>query len=177
MPDVNSTFYHLLEEHLTPEYAKSKAMIIREGKRSGKFYYLKKGILRGWTLHEGKEVTFQFLFENHFFCSMESFWYNKQSLYSVQAIEDVELLAIDKQKTMELLAQKPALLATFNEYLMNRLLTYQKMLIDRIKDKPEKRYQELLDRAPEIFRRVPQHYIASYLGITSVSLSRIRNRR
>jgi len=61
--------------------------------------------------------------------------------------------------------------------LQQRLLKYQKLFISRIKDTPEERYHQLFEESPEIIRRIPQHYIASYLGITSVSLSRIRSRR
>ncbi|MFY0254390.1 Crp/Fnr family transcriptional regulator [Chitinophaga sp. 30R24] len=177
MDTINDALFELLREYFTTESVKAKTTIIEEGKRSKKFYYLKKGVLRGWTLHEGKEITFQFLFEVQFFCSIESFWYDKQSLYSVETIEDAELLSIDKRKMLDLLQGDMILLKAFNEYLIQRLLSYQKLLIARIKEKPEKRYQELLQSAPEIIQRVPQHYIASYLGITSVSLSRIRNRR
>ena len=58
-----------------------------------------------------------------------------------------------------------------------RLMYYQKLFLSRIKNSPEERYNELVKQSPHILQRVPQHYIASFLGITSVSLSRIRNRR
>lgn len=63
------------------------------------------------------------------------------------------------------------------EHLFKRLFQTQKLLLSHLKDTPEQRYKELLKTQPEIIQRVPQHYIASYLGVTSVSLSRIRNRR
>jgi CRP-like cAMP-binding protein len=65
----------------------------------------------------------------------------------------------------------------YYSYLQERLLKYQKLFISRIKDTAEERYAELLKQSPEVFRRVPQYYIASYLGITSVSLSRIRGKK
>jgi hypothetical protein len=57
------------------------------------------------------------------------------------------------------------------------MIFYQKLFLSRIKDNPQKRYEDLLEHYPQILQRVPQHYIASYLGITPVSLSRIRNRK
>ncbi len=63
------------------------------------------------------------------------------------------------------------------EHLFRRLLHSQKLLYSYLKNNPQKRYEELVDDYPHIIQRIPQHYIASYLGITSVSLSRIRNRR
>lgn len=64
-----------------------------------------------------------------------------------------------------------------DEVTFKRLVFYQNLFLSRIKDSPQKRYQELIKKHPKIIERVPQHYIASYLGITPVSLSRIRNRR
>jgi len=61
--------------------------------------------------------------------------------------------------------------------LFQRMGNYARLFLSRIKDNPQKRYEDLLKNHPEIIRRIPQHYIASYLGITSVSLSRIKNKR
>ena len=71
----------------------------------------------------------------------------------------------------------PAIKAQVEENIFERLVFYQQLFLSRIKDSPEKRYRDLLNNHPEMLQRIPQHYIASYLGITPVSLSRIRNRR
>ncbi|WP_269236104.1 Crp/Fnr family transcriptional regulator [Flavobacterium flavigenum] len=178
MNNINDKLYKMLCGHFTETIiVKSKKLIISEGERSENFYYLKKGILRGWTIHDGKEITFQFQVENHFFCSIESFWYNKNSLYSVESITESELYSVRRDVMIPLLSQNLELLTLFNEYIVQRLLSYQKLFIDRIKEKPEKRYLELLKTSPDLLLTVPQHYIASYLGVTAVSLSRIRTRR
>ncbi|MCP1996101.1 Crp/Fnr family transcriptional regulator [Flavobacterium sp. HSC-61S13] len=176
MKTINQRLFDLLQSYFSAISVKSKTKLIEEGQRSKQFYFLKKGVLRGWTLHDGKEITFQFLYEEQFFCSIESFWYDKPSQYTLETLEDADLLMIDKERLLELLKRDLPLLQAFNEYIIQRMLDYQKLLIGRIKDNPEKRYQKLVTTAPEIFQRVPQHYIASYLGITAVSLSRIRNR-
>jgi CRP-like cAMP-binding protein len=71
----------------------------------------------------------------------------------------------------------PELKNGFITILTRRLSNYAGLFLSRIKDNPQKRYQELIKNYPEIIRRVPQHYIASYLGITPISLSRIRNKK
>ena len=65
----------------------------------------------------------------------------------------------------------------YEEKIIERFHVYQRLFLSRIKNTPQQRYEELLKEHPSIIQRIPQHYIASYLGITSVSLSRIRNRR
>ena len=77
----------------------------------------------------------------------------------------------------KLLKEIPELKDDFLEIIMQRLENYSKLFLSRIKDNPQKRYDELLKDNPQIIQRVPQHYIASYLGVTAVSLSRIRNRK
>ncbi|MGG5506474.1 MULTISPECIES: Crp/Fnr family transcriptional regulator [unclassified Myroides] len=174
---ANQTLYHLLCPYFTPLAIPAKHNLIEEGHFSKHFYFVQEGALRGWTLHEGKEVTFQFVFEGGFFCSIESFWYDKPSQYTVEALENTHLLALDKAQLKELMQENVVLLEAFTTYMIERVLIYQKMTIDRIKENPEKRYKQLMQQAPEIIQRIPQHYVASYLGITPVSLSRIRNRR
>ncbi|WP_158963061.1 Crp/Fnr family transcriptional regulator [Myroides fluvii] len=177
MHSTEQPLFALLREYFIPISLPTKTNLLEEGQYSKHFYFVKQGVLRGWTLHEGKEVTFQFVFEGDFFCSIESFWYNKPSQYTLEALEPVELLALDKQQLNELMQKNIQILEAFTSYIIARLLTYQKMVIGRIKENPEKRYKQLQQIAPELIQRIPQHYIASYLGITPVSLSRIRNRR
>jgi CRP-like cAMP-binding protein len=61
--------------------------------------------------------------------------------------------------------------------MFQRFKNYSQLFLSQIKDTPRERYEELIINHPEIIKRVPQHYIASYLGITPISLSRIRNRK
>lgn len=176
---MNEKELQLLKEFLFKagenEDHRKGSILIQEGATSNRFYYLKKGLLRGWTNNDGKEVTFQFLFEDHVFCSAESFFYNTPCSYSIETIEDSLLLSVDKTQ-MDVLQKDPVFLHLFNQYLISRVAAYQQLLISRVRDKPEARYKKLLQENPEMLLRIPQHYIASYLGITPVSLSRIRNR-
>jgi CRP-like cAMP-binding protein len=173
--ELNLLHQYLFKAGIEKKYKKG-TNIIQEGHVSNRFYLLKKGLIRGWASNNGKEITFQFLFENHLFCATESFFYNSPCSYSMETIENSVLLSIDS-KQMNLLQKDEVFLKLFNKYLINRLAEYQHLLISRIQDKPEVRYKKLLEENPQLLLRVPQHYIASYLGITAVSLSRIRNRR
>ena len=94
----------------------------------------------------------------------------------MESIEHTELISIKKDDFYDLINQIPDLRKMYEEKLVDRFYTYQQLFLSRIKNNPQQRYEELLKEYPNIIQRVPQHYIASYLGITPVSLSRIRSR-
>jgi CRP-like cAMP-binding protein len=102
---------------------------------------------------------------------------NKPSLYTIESMEPCVIQTITQKDFKHTLTNSPELKDTIIQHLYMRLLKSQQIFFSYLKNTPQQRYDELLARHPEIIQRIPQHYIASYLGITSVSLSRIRNRR
>ena len=154
----------------------AKTILLCEGDISRHGYFIKEGCLRLWFNNKGKDVTFQFFFENEGVSSIESFRSGEPSLFSIETIETSTLYVISKRNFEKISADDPAYRAILQETIYKRLTHYSKLFMSYIKNTPEERYQELLANNPHIVKRVPQHYIASYLGITSVSLSRIRNR-
>ncbi|MCS3163559.1 Crp/Fnr family transcriptional regulator [Bacteroides fragilis] len=136
-----------------------------------------KVLLRLFFYNEGKDITFQFFFEGDFVASFDSLYKRKPSLFSLESIEQTEVFAIKREDFYSLMEQTPLLKREYEEKLIERFHVYQQLFLSRIKNTPQQRYEELLREYPGIIQRVPQHYIASYLGITPVSLSRIRNRR
>ncbi|MBB3840040.1 CRP-like cAMP-binding protein [Runella defluvii] len=159
------------------EEISAKTLLLQEGQIANTIFLIEKGSLRSWFNNDGKEVTFQFFFEGQGVSSIESFITNEPSLFNIESLEPCVIYTLSKKDFQTLTAQEPAIKEEINAHILQRLFLYQKLFLSRIKDNPEKRYKEMLKEYPEIFQRVPQHYIASYLGITSVSLSRIRNRR
>src|SRR5690606_7556741 len=125
----------------------------------------------------GKEITTQFFFEGDSVAAIESFRTSQPSLYNIESIEPCILQTISHQDFQNALENSPELKKKLEERLFRRLFQSQQIFYSFLKNNPQKRYEELIERHPHIVQRVPQHYIASYLGITSVSLSRIRNRR
>ena len=95
----------------------------------------------------------------------------------MESIEPTEVSTIISDDFYHLIEQTPSLKQIYEEKLIDRFHVYQQLFLSRIKNTPQQRYEELLKEYPDIIQRVPQHYIASYLGITPVSLSRIRKRR
>lgn len=166
-------FKHLFKREEIP----AKTTLLSEGEISKKAFYIEQGCLRICFNNNGKDITFQFFFEGESVSSIESFRTNQPSLFTIESIESCILYSISKKDLQSIIETSTEIKSTVEEHTFQRLLFYQKLFLSRIKDNPEKRYLELLKTNPKILLRVPQHYIASYLGITSVSLSRIRNRR
>ncbi|MCG7588433.1 MULTISPECIES: Crp/Fnr family transcriptional regulator [Photobacterium] len=156
---------------------RKKEVVIEEGSMSDTLYYVESGCLRSWFNHDGKDVSFQFFLEGQFVSSFESFMYDEVSPYTVESILPSTVYAISKQCVNEQIVQSQELKDAIFQMLCERLKHYQRLFLSRIKDTPQQRYQELTNEHPELIRLIPQHYIASYLGITSVSLSRIRCRK
>lgn len=155
----------------------SKTILLEEGKISRTMFFIEKGCLRTWVNNDGKEITTQFFFEGDSVSSIESFRTNQPSLYSIESIEPCILQTISQNDFQNVLENSPEMKKEIQEHLFRRLIQSQQLFYSYLKNNPQKRYEELIEKHPEILQRVPQHYIASYLGITSVSLSRIRNRR
>ena len=155
----------------------SKTILLEEGKIADRLYLIRKGCLRLFFYNEGKDITFQFFFEGDFVASFDSLYRRKPSLFSLESIEPTEVSTINRDDFYHLIEQTPSLKQIYEEKLIDRFHVYQQLFLSRIKNTPQQRYEELLKEYPDIIQRVPQHYIASYLGITPVSLSRIRKRR
>jgi len=155
----------------------AKTVLLEEGNVATHMFYIEQGCLRLCFDDNGKDITFQFFFEDEYVASIESFKANIPSLFTLESIEPCVLYSISRKNFQTMLDTSLAFREQFEEHIFHRLIFYQKLFLSRIKDSPEKRYIKLLENNPQLLQRVPQHYIASYLGITPVSLSRIRNRR
>jgi len=158
------------------EYA-PKTLLLQEGEIARTIYFIKEGCLREWFNKDGKSITFQFFFEGQPVASIDSFMNGTPSLFSIESIEPTTAVLIRKEDFDRLFILYPGLKDKFQRFIFSRFSNYAKLFLSRITDTPQERYEDLVKTRPDIIQRIPQHYIASYLGITPVSLSRIRNRR
>ena len=157
----------------------AKTTLLKEGEISKKIFFIEKGCIRAWFNNDGKDVTFQFFFENGSVSSVESFRKNVPSLLSLETVEPCALWIIHK-KDFEKISEEMMLIPEQREIFVNaifeRTFNYMRHFLSFIKDTPQQRYINLINEHPQIIKRVPQHYIASYLGITKVHLSRIKSK-
>lgn len=155
----------------------ARTVLLKENQISGSIFFIREGCLRMWFNKDGKDITIQFFFENQAVASIESFMTGQPGMFYIESIEPCRIIEIKKKDFYAMLEEMPDVKEGFNHIMFRRFSNYARLFLSRIKDTPAERYNDLIQNHPEIIRRVPQHYIASYLGITPISLSRIRNRK
>jgi len=155
----------------------AKTILLKEGEIANRFHFVKKGCLRMWFNKEGKDITLQFFFEGQVVASIDSLLNNQPSMFTIESIEPSTIVSIDKSSFEQLNHLYPELRDGFQKIILQRFNNYAQLFLSRIKDSPRERHNDIVHNQPEIIKRVPQHYIASYLGISPVSLSRIRNKK
>ena len=132
-------------------------------------------MLRLYSVDEkGSEHVMQFAFEGWWSGDQFSFLTGEPSVYNIDALEDCELLLLSKKAEDEMMAKVPKMERYFRILLQNSLIATQRRLISSLSRTAEEKYNELVQSCPTIPQRVPQHMMASYLGITPETLSRIR---
>lgn len=157
----------------------AKSILLEEGKVSRNYIFIEKGCVRTFFNSNGKDKTVQFFFENEGLMSLESFINNTPSFVSIETIEPSIIYLLPKKyvtQLMDELVREPDLVQLILRVSASRQTHYIKEFVSFIRDTPEERYQNLLTQRPHIIQRVPQHYIASYLGVTTVHLSRIKSK-
>lgn len=174
-PEIKSAWKNY--KHLWKrEEAGARQMLLGEGDIGRKIYFIEKGCVRNWFLHDGKEISFQFFFEGDVVYSSDSFRHNTPSLFSIETIEPTTLRWLS-QNDMTIIKKDLSLFTYIVEKAGDKQAEFMQHFFSYLRDTPKQRYDNLLRNKPEIIKRVPLQDIASYLGITPVSLSRIRNRR
>lgn len=155
----------------------SKTIILREGDVSENLYIILNGCLRLYFIKkDGSEITSQFFFENQLVSSIESFIEKKPSRRYLESLEQTAACFISAKDMRKMIDLHEDFRKWYSSYLKNRLVYYTRIHASFILDSPEERYLKLIDEYPHILQRIPHYYIATYLGITPVSLSRIRAR-
>lgn len=183
---LNSVVSHMVKLSAAEQQAFNEAFIYRSvpkkfrlvsvGDVSREAYFINKGAARLFFEKEGEEISANFMFENNFIASLESFLLQCPSRQAIDTLEDCELLVLSKHKLDELIKAMPVFNLFSKAIAEQAFILLQRRASSFILDSPEERYLNMLQQRPEILERVPQHMIASYLGITPVSLSRIRGR-
>lgn len=151
-------------------------LLINEGETARNLYFINKGLLRLFYSKNGEYKTAFIFRENLFASSYLSFLQQSPAFQMLETLEDSELLVISKEAMENLYTRIPAINFMTRKIAEERFINCQMILSSFLLDTPEERYRKFAEKNGDLLLRVPHNIIASYLGITPVSLSRIRKR-
>ena len=167
---------NLIDTYFETKNLKKKEFLLQDGKICNFIGFIAEGTIRHFHIKDGIEKTCDISFESAWVTDFQSFTHNTYCIMNLQAMEDTTMLIIQKENLYNL----------YNE--CHKYETFGRLMAEEVahrateiamslsSDKPEERFQNLLKKQPDLFQRVPQKYIANFLGISPESLSRIRSR-
>ncbi len=172
---INDEDFNQLKTSFIPKKLRKRQYLLQEGDTCKYQAFVEKGLLRSYTVDEkGSEHILQFASEGWWLADLSSYLSEEPSFLNIEALEDAELLLISKAEWESAMKKIPALEHYFRIILQNHLIATQKRLLQSLAETAEEKYYRFLKTYPECVQRMPQHMIASYLGVTRETLSRVR---
>ncbi|WP_276496475.1 Crp/Fnr family transcriptional regulator [Pontibacter litorisediminis] len=166
-----------IKTYLTFKKLRKKQYLLQEGDVCKAIAFIEKGALRAYSVDDNSnEHIIQFGLEGWIISDLYSFLTGEPATYNIDALEDSELVLISKSAHEELLQTMPKYETFTRLNITGAYLAMQRRLTSTISSSVEERYQDFIALYPHIAQRVPQHMIASYIGLTPETLSRIRKR-
>lgn len=176
--EMDETEFNLVQSFFTTKKLRKKQFLLQEGDVCKYTAFVTKGVLKSYTIDDkGAEHVIQFATEGWWISDNYSFLTGLPSSYTIDAMEDAELLLITHQAMEEMLLKVPKMEKYFRLLFQNNIIAIQNRLVCSLSQTAEEKYKKMNDDYPNIIQRVPQHSIASFLGITPETLSRIRKQR
>ncbi|HEY0731724.1 MAG TPA: Crp/Fnr family transcriptional regulator [Chitinophagaceae bacterium] len=167
----------ILKNELKPKKIRKKQYLLQEGDVCKFMTFVEKGALRSYTVDEkGSEHIIQFAIEGWTISDLYSFLTGEPATYNIDAVEDSELVLISKVAHEKLLATLPKYESYMRIQLTGAYIAMQRRLTSIISLPLEERYTGFTAAYPQLVQRFPQHMIASYMGLTPETLSRVRSK-
>jgi len=165
----------LLKQFFTLKKVRKRQYMLNEGEVCKYNLFVAKGLLRSFGVEEnGYEQVVQFAVEGWWISDLNSFFSGDVAVYNIEALEDCELLLLTRQSMDKMLEKLPKMERYFRLLMQNHIVALRQRIIASQRHSAEERYIKLIEGFPTILARVPQQYIASYLGMTPETLSRVR---
>lgn len=164
--------------HFKPASVKKNEFLVSHGEFGQQLFFVKKGCIRIFFINEeGQESTRFLAFENHFASALVSFITESSSMEYVQALENSELLYINRSDFFSLLETHPIWEKFYRHYLEFAYVTNTNRLMSFITMDAKTRYENLLKERPIVVKRLPNKVVASFLNISQETLSRLKSKK
>ena len=158
-----------------PKKLRKRQYLLNAGDVCQYFCFVEKGLLRSFSVDKNaNEHVVQFALEGWWISDMGSFLSGDTAVYNIEAIEDSELLLLTRQAMDEMLDQVPKMERYFRLLMQNNIVVLQRRIVGVLSLSAEEKYKRMMKLYPDILQRSPQQYVASFLGITPETLSRVR---
>ena len=165
----------LIKDALMPSKLRKRQYFLQEGNLCKQFAFIVKGSMRQYTVDEkGTEHIVRLGIEGWWMGDRESWVMLTPSVYNIDAWEDTEMLLINRANVLDLIKKVPAFCEMIRQLDERNNIANQRRLTSSISSTAEKRYTDFIACYPNLLERFPQHVIASYLGITKDTLSRVK---
>ncbi|RDV16519.1 Crp/Fnr family transcriptional regulator [Pontibacter diazotrophicus] len=165
-----------IKSYLTPKKLRKRQYLLQEGEVCKAIAFVEKGALREYSVENGSEHILQFAIEGWTISDLFSFLTGEQATYNIDALEDAELVLITRSAHEELLKAQPKYETYMRLLITGAYIALQRRLTSNISLPVEERYTSFTEMYPDIAQRVPQHMIASFMGVKPETLSRIRKK-
>lgn len=165
-----------LKENIPVRTFDKNELLLSAGETSQTFFYIFDGCIRLYYMNGIEEKTAFFYFENMFVSSYESFIRQKPAKHSLQTIEQTTVAEISVELAYQLLEVSPKFEFLARVMMEEELIVCQEIISSFVTLNAEQRYLKLLETNAPLLQRIPQYHLATYLGVTPETLSRIRKR-
>lgn len=165
----------LCSSHYISKKVAKNVFLLREGEVCNETIFVEKGLLRMYSIDKnGKEHIIQFAPENWLISDRSSLYFNEKSKYYIETVEESEVLLMERDFFTTINKNFPNSTANNDLLLQKHIRNLQNRVNSLLGETAEERYMDFIKMYPDILLRVPQWMVASYLGITPESLSRVR---
>ncbi|MBK7429363.1 MAG: Crp/Fnr family transcriptional regulator [Bacteroidetes bacterium] len=165
-----------IEENMCIKVFKKGDFLLKEGQISVDTYFILEGCVREFIVVDGEEKTTNFFTEEQWVISLNNFNSTSHAENNLECVEDTTVSVGNEEQAQKLFKIFPRFETIARAIVEADFVEQKKLLTSYLTDSPEQRYLKLLKSRPDIFQRVPQYQIASYVGVKPESLSRIRKR-